>query len=298
VNTFKFYHTHGSADLPEGTVQFISTGMAANPKTLFSPRVRGGFTLIELLVVIAIIAILAAMLLPSLSKTKTKAQGISCLNNLKQLQLCWLSYSVDFNDNLVYNNSNGPDEPPGWVSGWLKTPTDATNVNLLISPKGKLWDYNRSLGIYKCPADRSMQTFGKLALPRVRSVSMNGNMNGNSWYTAIIDPNYFTYRKFAQIIRPSPAQAFVFLDEHPDDIDDGYFLVIVDKKATWGNCPANYHNGAAGFSFADGHAETKKWIDPDSLKAHVVANPMGPHDVPWVQLRASAPKNIAKAYPP
>jgi prepilin-type N-terminal cleavage/methylation domain-containing protein/prepilin-type processing-associated H-X9-DG protein len=272
--------------------------MTRNLKPALGPRSRTGFTLIELLVVIAIIAILAAMLLPALNKAKTKGQGIACLNNLKQLQLCWLMYSVDFNDRLVYNNSNGAGEPPGWVSGWLKTTTDATNINLLISPQGKLWDYNKSLGIYKCPADRSTVTIGRQILPRVRSISMNGNMNGNSWYTAIIEPNYFTFRKFSEIVRPAPAQAFVFLDENPDEIDDGYFLVFVDKHAAWGNRPASYHNGAAGFSFADGHAETKKWRDPDTLSSKVPANPVGPNDVPWVQLRASAPKSLSRAYPP
>jgi prepilin-type processing-associated H-X9-DG protein len=132
----------------------------------------------------------------------------------------------------------------------------------------------------------------------VRSVSMDGNMNGNSWYTAVIEPNYYTFHKSAEILRPSPAQAFVFLDEHPEDIDDGYFLVFVDRHEAWGNCPANYHNGAGGLSFADGHAESRKWLDPDSLAAHIPPNPMGPRDVPWVQLRTSSPKSDALPYPP
>ena len=266
-----------------------------------SPRAPGravrGFTLIELLVVIAIIAILAAMLLPALGKTKLKAQGIYCLNNLKQVQLAIAMYTADYKEKFPENPGNA-NTLNSWVTGRLTwdLPPGAPNPDNTDTTKltaGEIGPYvAKNTGVFKCPADIYPGANG----PRVRSIAMNGfvgdvaNINGQ----ANLNPGWKRFLKTTDLTTPGPANTWVVLDECPDSMNDDFFAVLMQLNARWTDVPASTHNGAGGFSFADGHAEIKKWLDPNTKAPVKRVNPcpdnnlISPNDIAWLQAHTNA----------
>ncbi|HMO64493.1 MAG TPA: hypothetical protein PKE47_04585, partial [Verrucomicrobiota bacterium] len=257
-----------------------------------------------------IIAILASMLLPALAKAKSKAEGIQCLNNTRQLMLGWRMYAEDNEERIPYAYS-----PPGspnaaftWVMGELNF--DGANrsnwdvrQDLRRSP---LMPYlGNTVTIFRCPADRSFvrPTAGDApsrTMPRVRSVSMNAWVGGNegkhTWYGG---PEWRMYLKLTEMTDPGPSQTWVLIDERSDSLNDGFWVVWMPGYPSPAatkivDYPASYHNGAAGLSFADGHSEIKKWVDPRTVPAlksqgTIPLNVPSPNnrDVIWIQDRTT-----------
>lgn len=263
---------------------------------------REGFTLIELLVVIAIIAILAALLLPALALSKEQAQGTQCISNLKQLTTGWVMYCNDNRGYMVLNGDEGyqptPQQPaldPQWCPGREDEALESTNTLIMA---GLIYAYVKNAAVYKCPADHTLVYQSKL--PKTRSMSMNGWMSpappsqqdmGNT-------KNCHMYFKDIDLNYGGAANLWLFMDENPFSINDG-FMLINPNDGGWVDWPATYHVKANGISFADGHAIIHKWTDPKVLaydtenSSNGSATPATPGtpDYSWI-CRASTATNI------
>ena len=226
------------------------------------------FTLIELLVVIAIIAIIAALLMPALSTAKARATATGCINNLRQLSLAWRMYADD-NDGTLSENLPQPGTKPAWVFGELTTPAQMTNQTVLR--KGQLFSYVVNPAVYHCPADETQVS----GVPRVLSYAMNGWM-GSRTMNQIEPANYTTaYRTFVREteinVIGAASRLWVFSDEDPSTLDDGWFLVTMDDSRPFASFPGVRHQHGSGMAFADGHALIFKLRDPTSIPGRQIS---------------------------
>ncbi len=245
-------------------------------------RAKIAFTLIELLVVIAIIAILAALLLPALARSKEKAINVACLNNLKQLVTCWHLYVVDNSDVVVPNNSvanllGTNVVGASWCLGDTRTDVSTTNIQ-----NGLLFAYNTSTAIYHCPADKSTtrDTNGNSQL-RNRSYNLSQSVNGFPEFDPVMFKFIPFFKKLTQIQDPNPNACLVFIDELEETMTDSQFGMPTKTyggNQDWWDMPANRHSQGANLSFADGHVQHWKWIYPKVFVS--IGQPYAPAEKP------------------
>ena len=259
----------------------------------------GGFTLIELVVIVTLTTLGALMLVPALARVRTNSPTLQCMNNLRQLQCAQTMYTADNGGRLVPNQGAFSTDSGRWATGRLTWGTSVDNTNVQYLLNGALGPYTaKALAIYKCPADKIPALNG----PRIRSYSMNGFVGGTIEWDVYGYSTYRVFLKDSDFTAPGAAKTFVFVDEHPDSIDDEVLGLHMAPAAswpaatTWDDVPASHHNGMGVLSFADGHVEIHEWLDANTRVPVSKVTPCyatgltSVGDNAWLSARASAPR--------
>lgn len=249
---------------PRGATTFqLEAGGAAS-------RSRPGFTLIELLVVIAIIAILAALLLPSLSKAKAKAYQVQCIGNLRQLALTSQLYS---DDNAGFFVPNGEGNVASGIKLWVLGaehlyPEYFTNRAYILDPKYALFaDYLKVPGVYKCPADRDEPVWAGVKYVKLRSYSLNCYFNWQTPENSVFSSSRITFRKQSELARYDASRYYTFVDGAPLNLCLSAFQLYTGTSGWLYHRPSAEHNNGGTFAFGDGHVEPKRWQAGETIAA-------------------------------
>lgn len=277
------------------------------------PAIRGsirstnGFSLVELLVVIAIIALLASILLPSLSNARESARRVQCINNLRQLAITWEVYTDDNAGRLPANGYGNPETLGAqrlWVLGDThQNPAAFTNESFLLDQRhAGFAEYLRTAGVYKCPSDRTTIEIKDRAFPKTRSYALNGYLG---WQAPIVEasflsPRHQLYLKTGDLGGAAPSQLLQFIDTAPGNICNSAFVIAIGSnlEGLYYHLPSAQHRRRGNLSFIDGHVETRTWKDPTTTRLarerwipdHISLQYPGNPDLAWLQERASLPK--------
>ncbi len=271
-------------------------------------QVRGAlraFTLVELLAIISVVALLMSIMASGLTRTNVEGKSIRCINNQRQLMTAWRMYAADNTERVIYNLLDAQTEIANhtyrnWVNNVLSWDGNSMNTNVALLRLGILAPYHgTNASLYKCTADNYVSSL-QMALGwtgRTRSVSMSAFFGPYTVTTSSSQNVMFAgYRQWLRIPEVlHPANTWVLIEEHPDSINDGYFVVQPTGGVSWTDIPGSLHDGGCTLGFVDGHVEVHRWLSKSSklpvrfLYSAPIFDSLARIDSQWLASRTAEP---------